>query len=175
MLNKKLILILVTLLTLFITNVACAQNFNVVRNDDAATTIQSNNLTTSKISTDNKGRLFSPIPSTTGGYTKYTFGALVGTVQTVKGTAATLGGWQILNSAATICYLQIFDVATATTVTLGTTVPDQSFGWPAGAAANIPATLPGIAFANGIKIAATTTRAGSTPCGTGMDVNLFYK
>lgn len=168
--------ILFILLTFLITNTAFAQQtFTVTRNDDAATTVQANNLNNSKLSTDLKGRTFPPVPSTTGGYSKYTFGALVGTVQTVKGTAATLGGYQLLNSAATICYLQLFDVASATSVTLGTTVPDQSFGWPAGAAANIPPATIGIAFANGIKIAATTTRAGSTPCGTGMDVNIWYK
>ncbi len=111
----------------------------------------------------------------TGGYTKYTFGGLVGTVQTVKGTAATLGGYYLFNGAATVCYLQVFDAATATAITLGTTVPDLSFGIPAGAAANIPAVRPGISFSSGIKIASTTTRAGSTPCGTGTDVNIWYK
>ena len=174
MLNKKSLLL--TLLSLLIANTVFAQQtFTVVRNDSAATTVQANNGGNSKLSTDSKGRIFPAVPATNGGYTKYTFGALVGTVQTVKGTEATLGGWQILNSAATICYLQIFDAATATAITLGTTVPDQSFGWPAGAAANVPATFPGIAFTNGIKIAATTGRANSTPCGTGMDVNIWYK
>jgi len=110
---------------------------------------------------------------TTGGYSAYTFGALVDTVQTVKGSAGTLGGWFILNSAATVCYVQFFDTTGA--VTLGTTTPTFSLGLPAGAAANIPATRPGIAFSSGLKIAATTTRAGSTACGTGVDVNLWYK
>lgn len=110
---------------------------------------------------------------TTGGYTPYTFGALVDTVQTVKGSAGTLGGWFILNSAATVCYVQFFDTTGA--VTLGTTTPTFSLGLPAGAAANIPASRPGIAFSKGLKIAATTTRAGSTACGTEVDVNLWYK
>jgi hypothetical protein len=35
--------------------------------------------------------------------------------------------------------------------------------------------MPGIYFGDGLKVAATTTRAGSTPCGTGMDVNLWYR
>lgn len=109
------------------------------------------------------------------GYDKYSFGALVGTVQTIKGTAATLGGYYLFNPAATACYIQMFDVATATTVTLGTTVPDQSLGIPAGSAANIPPVSPGVNWVNGIKIASTTTRLGSTPCGTGSDVNFWYK
>lgn len=105
-------------------------------------------------------------------YSKYSFGGLVGTVQTVKGTAAVLGGYHIMSPAATICYIQFFDVATATTVTLGTTVPDLSLGFNPSSAANMPTLWN---FVNGIKIAATTTRTGSTPCGTGMDVNLAYQ
>lgn len=101
------------------------------------------------------------------------FGAVVGTVQTVKGTPATFTGYEILNSAATICYLQMFNVANATTVTLGTTVPKLSLGFPIGAAGNVGAL--NNAFPLGIKIAATTTRTGSTPCGTGMDVNIFFR
>lgn len=109
------------------------------------------------------------------GYNVYSFGALVGTVQTVKGTAVTVGGFEVLNSAATICYLQLFDVATGTTVTLGTTVPKPSLGFPAGAAGIMSPISPGLGFVNGLKIAATTTRTGSTPCGTGMDVNLWTR
>jgi len=62
---------------------------------------------------------------------KYSFGGLAGTVQTVKGSPAILCGYQILNTTAAVCYLQIFDTTGA--VTLGTTVPDQSLGWPASA------------------------------------------
>lgn len=175
MLSKILSLLLFNLL--IVSSVFAQQTpLNFVRNDNAATTVQSNNGGTSKASTTSKGEIYTVINSNaSGGCTKYTFGALVGTVQTVKGTAGKLCGWQLINPAATICYLQIFDVASATTVTLGTTVPDQSFGWPAGAASNVPPSDVGIDFTLGIKIAATTTRANSTPCGTGMDVNLWYK
>lgn len=110
-----------------------------------------------------------------GGYSQYRVAALVGTVQTVKGTHATLGGWQILNPAATVCYLQLFNVASATAVTLGTTVPIKSIGLSAGAASTVPAVVPGIDFPLGIKIAATTTSTGSTACTVGWDVNLDYK
>ncbi len=110
-----------------------------------------------------------------GGYTNYTFGALVGAVQTVKGTRATFGGYHVFSPAGTVCYLQIFNVASATTVTLGATAPTLSIGFSAGGGANIPPTLPGADFPLGIKIAATTTRAGAVACGTGMDVNIWYK
>lgn len=113
---------------------------------------------------------------TTGGYTPKFIAGLVGTVTSVKSSAAgTLGGWFLGNPAATICYVQIFDVATAGAVTLGTTVPVKSLMMPAGAAANVPAVAPGIAFASGIQVACTTTSTGSTPCGTGCDVNFDYK
>lgn len=102
---------------------------------------------------------------------KYTFGALADSVQTVKASTAILCGYQILNTSGGVCYLQMFDTTGA--VTLGTTTPSQSLGWPAGSAANIPATQPGISFTSGLKIAATTTRSGSTPCN--IDVNIWYK
>lgn len=110
-----------------------------------------------------------------GPYIPYSFGGLVGSVQTIQGTATQLGGWYVFNPAGTACYIQMFDVAQATSVTLGVTVPKLSLGVPAGAAANIPATDPGILFTKGLKIASTTTRAGATPCGTGSDVNFWYK
>ena len=49
-------------------SVANAQVYSVVRNDDAATIIQSNNLNNSKISTDSKGVVFTQISS--GGETQ---------------------------------------------------------------------------------------------------------
>jgi hypothetical protein len=133
--------------------------------------------------TDNSGSLtvdapvgtpvfVTPTPSTTGGWTPYSFGALSTTVQTVKGSAGTLGGYFIYNPNATVTYVQIFDVSGA--VTLGTTAPTLSLGIPAASAANLEKAL-GSNFANAIKIAATTTRAGSTAPGTGLDVNFDYK
>lgn len=110
------------------------------------------------------------------GYSTIFIPGLAGTVTSVKSSAAgTLAGWYIFNPAATVCYIQIFDVATAGAVTLGTTVPTRSMGLPIGSAANIPAVAPGIAFANGIQVASTTTATGSTPCGTGSDVNFDFK
>ncbi len=123
------------------------------------------------------GALWSSLSANaTGGYTNYSQGALVGTVTAVKSSAAgTLGGFQFTNPAGTTCYVQIFDVATAGAVTLGTTVPTISIAMLTGSVVNLPPAAPGAAFANGIQIASTTTRTGNTPCGTGTDVNIWYK
>jgi len=167
---KKLLLLL-----LLIPQIALAQSSPFIRNDDAATIIQGTNQQPIKSGTNKYGAAYLGA-AVTGGYTPYQHAAVVGTVLAVKSSsAATLGGWYLYNAANTPCYVQIFDVATAGAVALGTTVPKLSLGIPAGAAANIPAVAPGILFANGIQIASTTTQAGSTPCGTGTDVNFWYK
>lgn len=112
------------------------------------------------------------------GYSKYTFGALVDTVQTVKGTVVQLGGYDIYNPAAAICYVQFFDVANATTVTLGTTVPDYVVpvgSSVTGQSARLVMPPSGVNFTNGMKIAATTTYSGAVACGTGLITNILYK
>lgn len=153
-------------LLLFIPSISFAQS----------TTVKIWNGTNIADVSSTKSLFANPVAQTTNGYTPATIAALVGTVTAVKSSAAaTLGGWYLFNNAATVCYIQIFDVATAGGVTLGVTAPTLSLGIPAGAAANIPAVSPGILFANGIQVASTTTRSNSTACGTGSDVNFFYK
>jgi hypothetical protein len=72
-----------------------------------------------------------PTPSATGGWSKIKYAAQTTTVQTPKGTAGTFGGYYIYNPNASVAYVQVFDAATATTITLGTTVPDMIFAIPA--------------------------------------------
>ena len=62
--------------------------------------------------------------------------------------------------------------ATAGAVTVGSTTPKWSIGIPATAAANLARV--GLAFANGIQVAATTTATGSTAPGTALDCNFSY-
>lgn len=109
--------------------------------------------------------------TTGGGWSKYSNVALSTTVQTVKGSAGKLGGWFIHNPSAATAYVQLFDVSS---VTLGTTVPDQVFGIPTGASANIEITA-GLAFSTNIKVAATTTATGSSAPATALVVNFWYK
>jgi hypothetical protein len=113
-------------------------------------------------------------PSATGGWSKIKYAAQTTTVQTPKGTAATFGGYYVYNPNATVSYVQVFDVANATTVTLGTTVPDMIFAIPASSAANLEVSN-GVNMALGIKLACTTTATGSTAPATGLDMTILYK
>ena len=82
-------------------------------------------------------------------------------------------GWYFYNSNSTVCYVQIFDLATGS-VSLGSTSPKMSLGIPANGGSNV-AFPNGIVFATAISWAATTTRTGSTACTNGVDANAIYK
>jgi hypothetical protein len=114
-----------------------------------------------------------PTPSTTGGWSKIKYAAQTTTKQAVKASAGTFGGYYIYNPNATVAYLQVFDVASAS-VTLGTTVPDMIFAIPAASAANIEITC-GVNMATAITLACTTTATGLTAPTTGLDMTIFYK
>ena len=79
-----------------------------------------------------------------------------------------LMGVSILNAIAAAEFIQLFDVATAGAVTLGTTVPDYEFS--VAASSSIVPTLPpgGVLFRNGCQIASSTTEKGATPSGAGV-------
>ena len=109
------------------------------------------------------------------GWTQYTFDNLGTSVQTVKGTAAKIYLIQFVNTqSVSTAYLQLFDVASATTVTLGTTLPmftlvgavlnAQTFAFPNG-----------VDFKLGIKIAATTLPNGSVAASAGNRTIIYYK
>ncbi len=123
--------------------------------------------------------LVTETPATSGGVSHYSANV------TTAGSGAGVGGvavdaspgqvydYQIYNGNATVCYIQFFDQTQALT-NLGTTVPKRSIGIPANGGANLA--LPnGWPFATAITIGATTTRAGSTACGSGLDINIGYK
>ncbi len=112
------------------------------------------------------------IPS--NGYTKKRLSVST-TVLAIRGSAqAKLGGWFIENPNAVTAYIQLFDIATAGAVTLGTTVPDVVLAIPPFGAANLLDGT-GINFANGIQVAATTTATGLTALTTAMETSWFYK
>lgn len=114
----------------------------------------------------------SVVPAVANGATPSRQSALSTTVQTVKGSAGQLYSYHCFNAAAATSYVQIFDTSGA--VTLGTTTPALSLGLPAGGAGNLHFTT-GVAFANAIKVAATTTATGSSAPGTAVDCNFTYK
>lgn len=100
--------------------------------------------------------------------------ALSTTVQTVVSGAHVLTAVSCANAnqtATNFAYVQIFDVSG--TVTLGTTVPNQSYFVPA----NSPGGGTGlnVAFANAIKVAATTTASGSAAPATSLDCSFVYR
>lgn len=117
-----------------------------------------------------------PVSSTTGGYTpSRVSGGLSTTVTAIKSSAqGKLGGWVLFNPNSTNAFLQIFNVATAGAVTLGTTVPVLSVGLPPFGGANIIDPT-GTDFSAGIQVAATTTEAGSSALTTNITANILFK
>lgn len=121
------------------------------------------------------------VPQTGNGWSKFSTPknnsntALTNTVIAVKSSAAgELGGYIVYNPNASVAYIQVFDVATAGGVTLGTTRPDMVIPVPPTSGANLEFAN-GVNFANGIQIAATTTDSGSTALGSGLTVTMVYK
>lgn len=118
------------------------------------------------------------VPATSGGWTPWSTpnnngNAPLSTTQVnVKASAGQLGGYIIYNPNATVAYVQVFDANAA--VTLGTTRPNVVIPIPPTSGANIEIGK-GIAFATGIRVAATTTASGSTAPGTGLDCTFLFK
>ena len=78
----------------------------------------------------------------------------------IKASQGVLHGWAVINTAAAVTYVQIFDAAAVTDVTLGTTVPKGSIPLAAsGVSVIMEADLQ---FATGIVLFATTTLTGNT-------------
>jgi hypothetical protein len=120
-----------------------------------------------------------PTPSTTGGWTPTIATAQTTTVKAIKSSAAgTFGGYYIFNPNSAAAYVQVFDVATAGAVTLGSTTPTMVYCIPGnasgGAAANVEYSN-GVHMANGIQLACTTTASGSTAPATGLDMTILSK
>lgn len=102
--------------------------------------------------------------------------AVTNTSNTVVGTGVIVDGIHCLNTNAAVTYLQMFNAATATTVTPGTTVPDASFGIPSNATdPQLQLMGTNFWFGNGVKVIATTTATGSTAPGTAIDCNFVLR
>lgn len=100
---------------------------------------------------------------------------LTNTATAVKSSSAgLLGTAYCYNPNASVAYLQVFDAATAASVTVGTTVPKLSFGIPSALASGIGPGPVGIQFLNGIQVAVTTTATGSTAPSSAMDCNVTF-
>lgn len=113
--------------------------------------------------------------TTSGGWTPKLLNGLSTTVTAIKSSAAgQLGMLQCGNTNASEEYVQVFDVATAGGVTLGSTTPKLSIPIPATNSDGFTLALTGFQFANGIQIAATTTATGSSAPGTALDCNAGF-
>lgn len=88
------------------------------------------------------------------------------TVKTIKSSPGRVVVLDCVNPSAAAAYVQLFDVASGTAVTLGTTVPKASIGFQTLTARNV--TL-NINMLLGIKAAATTTATGSAAPATALD------
>jgi hypothetical protein len=116
-------------------------------------------------------------PSTAGGWSVSSQTNLT-TTATVSSGAGKFAGYMFMNLNAAPAYIQVFDTSGA--VTLGTTTPTFVIPLPAngtaanGAGANLELTN-GVAMANGIKVAATTTATGATTVSTGLTGFVLYK
>src|ERR1041385_4692169 len=83
-------------------------------------------------------------------------------------------GYKIENNTASAIYLQFFNLASGTSITLGTTVPDWTVAVPASGAAIIDPKRVLKYFNLGCQLYATTTRTGSTAPATGATVDIWY-
>lgn len=114
------------------------------------------------------------VAATIGGYTPgRVSGGLGTTVTAIKSSAqGRLSKFVVGNPNSTNAWLQVFNVATAGAVTLGTTVPTQSYFIPpfSGMALRFDDD-----YSAGMQIAATTTEAGSSALTTNLTVNYSFK
>ena len=94
------------------------------------------------------------------------------TVIAIKASAGHLNFLQCYNPNSSQIYVQAFD-ATAANVTLGTTVPVQSYPIGPTSTGGLAPTF-GVGFSTAISIAATTTATGSTAPATALDCNAGY-
>lgn len=97
--------------------------------------------------------------------------ANLGTVAAVRSSApGILTGMSIINNQAAAIFVQIFDVATAGAVTLGTTVPTFEINVPASTSLIPALAAGGMRFRNGLQFASSTTEGGATPSAAGVFV-----
>jgi hypothetical protein len=105
--------------------------------------------------------------------------SVTGTVEKLVQGSQKLHTVEVENPNTTVVYLQLFDAAATTDVTLGTTAPTTTRLIPAGDGTNNGARILDfsegpVRFNNGICYAITTTRSGSTSPSTACPVNFTH-
>jgi hypothetical protein len=98
------------------------------------------------------------------------FSALTNSAQTIRSSGGGFESFSCYNPNSSVSYVQVFDISGS--VTLGTSTPKLSFGIPANQSWGLVDLA--IVFANAIKVAATTTAAGSTAPTNALVCNFGY-
>ena len=116
---------------------------------------------------------FGPTSASSGAISVFHVVGSTSTFNTVKASAGNVYGAYVFNPNATPCYLVFYN---ATAPTIGTTGIVQAFGIQAGTQAELqPGSFAMANFSTGITVASTTTDGGSSVCGTGMSLNVWYQ
>lgn len=109
----------------------------------------------------------------TGAATSFSSQSALTTAVVAKASSGTLWGFSVTNGAASVCYLQFINAASAPV--LGTAA-QFSIAIPASATlTSLPGAVSFGFMATGISIGMSTTYNGSTACGTAATAVLFYK
>lgn len=103
-----------------------------------------------------------------------------GAVELLRSGRSLLSFFEVTNPNTSDVYLQLFDAAATSSVSLGSTTPKLSLQCPAGTSTTVRGVRAEnfgdpIEFANGICYAVTTTSTGSTSPGTASSVNFLAR
>jgi hypothetical protein len=109
--------------------------------------------------------------------THYYYANLAATGQLIKSSGGSLYGFGVDNNSGAVAWVQLFDVASCSSVTLGTTTPSsvQYIATPGSNFLDELSPTNGWTFTNGMCIFATTTPTGSTGAAAGLYVKALYK
>ncbi|WP_437314751.1 hypothetical protein [Sorangium sp. So ce385] len=114
-------------------------------------------------------------PATAGGLSIYHNIGLSNSGQNVKSSAGQVFGWHLANTGSSAAFVKLYDMAG--TPTMSSDVPAVTLCVPAGQVTSAEHTN-GLAFTNGIAIAATAGSADNNNSAPGLNtmvVNVFYK
>jgi hypothetical protein len=94
---------------------------------------------------------------------------------TSAGAPIRLAHWNVGNPNTVLAFIQFFDAAATSAVTLGTTAPTFTLAVPAFAGAIDTSPVIDYTFKNGIVVAATTTQTGNTALSSTCQIQIFTK
>lgn len=104
--------------------------------------------------------------------------SVTSTAELVRSGSLRLETLEVQNPNTVQIFIQMFDAAAASSVTVGTTTPTLSFLCVAGDGVNTGGTVKdfpkGVMFRDGLVIAVTTTATGSTNPTSAATVNLTF-